>query len=83
MICQGCSAKVTEKEVILSVGRWSKVKHFNRVCKYALKRGKPCANDCRISDPTLTWEAQEKAFTEQFNNEMKRLSIESIPKGKN
>jgi hypothetical protein len=58
MRCETCNAVITDTNVILSRGTQSHVKHYNRVCKHALKRDKPCANKCRIPDPSLTWEAE-------------------------
>jgi hypothetical protein len=73
MICESCSAKVTDTDVILAVGRWSKLKHFNRVCKYALERGKPCCNHVRILDPELTWEYQDQQTQKEMQNNWDHL----------
>lgn len=56
MKCSTCTATINESNVHLAVGSWTKKKHFNRICKYALERGKPCINNCKEVDPSLNWE---------------------------
>lgn len=74
----GCTAFVTDDKVILSQpdASWSKVKHYNRVCKYALERGKPCENNCRIRDDELSWEASHKQFEEMYQKALNRIELE-------
>jgi len=69
MRCSTCQSVLTENDVILSRGKWSHIKHYNRVCKYALAKNKPCINQCRISEQSLTWEAEAK----RLDSEMLRL----------
>jgi hypothetical protein len=59
MKCSTCTAIVNEVDVKLTVGSWSKKKHFNRICKYALERGKPCINDCQEINTRLNWEGYD------------------------
>ena len=78
MRCKSCLAIVESgKDVILSQGKWSEVKHYNRVCKYALERGKPCSNSVRITDNSLSWESLENQTKQEFDNLFNRLSMES------
>ena len=76
MRCQTCQAVVTENDVILSRGKQSLVKHYNRVCKYALERGKLCCNQCRIRDDSLSWEAELDQLEVDLNNAMNYLKSE-------
>jgi len=36
------------------------------VCKYALERKKDCANPCRISEQSLTWEAEANLLDQEL-----------------
>lgn len=65
--CSTCFAILQEnKPVILSQGTQSKIKHYNRVCVYAIERGKPCINDIRLIDNSLTWDAEYKRLEQDF-----------------
>ena len=66
MRCSTCQAVVTQDNVILSKGQWSQLKHYNRVCKYDLERKKDCANPCRISEQSLTWEAEANLLDQEL-----------------
>ena len=77
MKCITCLAIVESgKDVILSQGKWSGVKHYNRVCKYALDRGKPCCNSVRITDDSLSWESLDNQTKQEYNKLFNRLSME-------
>ena len=78
MKCNSCGAIIDgQKKVILSQGTWSPVKHYNRVCQYALQRGKSCENTVRIKDDNLTWEAENKQIEKDFDNLYNYLLSES------
>lgn len=78
MKCNSCGAIVDgQKKVILSQGSWSPVKHYNRVCRYALERNKLCENTVRIKDDNLTWEAENKQIEKDFDNLYNYLLSES------
>ena len=57
MFCNACGATINNQTVILRKGEQTKIKHYNRVCKYAIEKGKLCVNDCRIIDDRLGWES--------------------------
>ncbi len=76
MRCETCQAVVTENNVILSRGKQSLVKHYNRVCKYALERKKVCSNQCRIRDDSLSWEAEFKQLDVDLNKAINYLKSE-------
>jgi uncharacterized C2H2 Zn-finger protein len=72
MRCPTCSAILEDdKPVILRQGNQSKIKHYNRVCKYAIERDKSCINNIRITDESLSWEAEyerlEKDFKQKYD----------------
>ena len=78
MKCNTCFAVVESgKEIILSQGKWNAVKHYNRVCKYALERGKPCCNSVRITDDSLSWESLDNQTKQEFSRLYDRLIMES------
>jgi len=72
MRCLTCSAILEDdKPVILRQGNQSKIKHYNRVCKYAIEREKDCINNVRITDESLSWDAEyerlEKDFKQKYD----------------
>lgn len=65
--CPTCFAVLQDnKPVILRQGTQSKIKHYNRVCKYAIEKDKPCINNVRLIDNSLTWDAEFKKLEEDF-----------------
>ncbi|HEY9701528.1 MAG TPA: hypothetical protein V6C58_03740 [Allocoleopsis sp.] len=67
MRCPTCQAVLEEgKPVILRQGAQSKIKHYNRVCIYAIERGKDCINNVRLTDKNLSWDAEFKQLESDF-----------------
>jgi hypothetical protein len=61
MICESCGAIITEEDAMVTVSHGAKIdkiKFYNRACQYAIRRGKTCRNNCRVSDENLTWSAE-------------------------
>jgi hypothetical protein len=58
MRCSTCSAVMTKSDFLLSRGKWSNEKHFNRVCKFALARNERCINTKYEIKESLKWESQ-------------------------
>lgn len=71
--CETCGCKIVEENVILSKAIWTKVKAFNRFCKYAVERNKPCINNCRIKDDFLSWEYHDQLVSKEFDRVLNDL----------
>jgi uncharacterized C2H2 Zn-finger protein len=72
MICSTCGAILEDdKPVILRQGNCTKLKLYNRVCLYAIERGKDCINDIRVIDKSQSWDAEyerlEKDFKQKYD----------------
>ena len=67
--CPTCFAILEDENqmVILACGNQTKIKHWNRVCTYAVEREKPCINNIRITDKSLSWDAAYERLEKDFN----------------
>jgi hypothetical protein len=75
--CPTCTTTIDGCQAILRQGKWDTIKLYNRVCIYAIARGKPCINPTKIQEKNLTWEAEYAKTDEEFNRKMDYLNLES------